>query len=184
MRGPSIRDPIDISDCCVLILMGQRGVLASFKRSFATTTLRTIYSPTPEALDKHLSESPVAKSSKSFYLLSTSLAPSSLEPLLAVLQSRLPSAIGSFSASVPGREPSISLATFDDHVTVFRSQLTGRKPAEVGRWQRPGHQTTEEDRRGSRIADDEVLMKEGWNGLWDPSEVDHHIPELEGVEWV
>lgn len=142
----------------------------------------TLYSPTPTSLQSFLSCNPVSSTSTTLYVLSTSLT--HLPDLLSSLQRHLPSSIGSFSSSPPNSPPSLSIATFD-HGQIFRSDLSGRPPAEVGHWQRASHEGYAEDRKGSEAGDVEATRKEeGWAGLWRGETEVGPITDLEGVKWV
>ena len=142
-----------------------------------TTHAHTLYSPTPELLEKHLSTIPLTPSSVSVYLLSTSLPASSLQPLLSTLQDRLPASIGSFSSSPPGSEASLAIATFERGAT-FRTELSGRPAAQVGRYQRPGP-VWEDDKKGDQVGDIEKIMgADNWGEVFRSSE----LPKIEEIE--
>ncbi|KGB79526.1 hypothetical protein CNBG_5364 [Cryptococcus deuterogattii R265] len=144
---------------------------------------RTFYSPTPDFLHEHLARDSLPEGSVSLFMLSTSL--SNLPGHLSVLQAAFPTSIGSFSVSPPGSEPTVSLATFwGTGIKIFRSDLTGRAPAEVGRFQRPERQrnSRSEDRRGSTSRDVDAAFGQGWEKLWNGEVEGDRIPELEGVE--
>lgn len=116
-------------------------------------------------------------------MLSTSLP--NLPGHLSVLQAAFPTSIGSFSVSSPGSEPTVSLATFwGTDIKVFKSDQTGRAPAEVGRFQRPERQRNvpPEDRRGSTSRDVEAAFGQGWENLWNGEVENKRIAELEGVQ--
>ncbi|WVR07518.1 hypothetical protein IAU60_004560 [Kwoniella sp. DSM 27419] len=148
------------------------------------TRAQTFYSPTADFLETHLARHPASPGSTSAFLLSTSLP--DLPGHLAVLQKHLPTYIGSFSTTAPGQEPTIALATFSDaEIRVFRSDLTGRPPAEVGRFQRPESQREkrEEDLKGLGQGEAEArLAGEGWAGMWRSELAVERIAELEGVQ--
>lgn len=145
------------------------------------TQIHTIFLPTAISLQAFLTSNPPPPTSTSLYLLSTSLL--SLPSLLSTLQSNLPSSIGSFSSNPPGHPPYLSLAIFDQ-ARIFRSELSGRRPAEVGHWQRPTHVEGgyAEDRKGNELGSVETVRgEEGWAGLWGQAG-GGRIPELEGVK--
>ncbi|OCF37967.1 hypothetical protein I317_03928 [Kwoniella heveanensis CBS 569] len=143
----------------------------------------TFYSPSPQFLQAHLAQQTKKPDSTSVFLLSTSLP--DLPQHLSVLQKHLPSYIGSFSIAPPDHEPTISLATFSDgELRVFRSELTGRPPAEVGRFQRPEQQRTKraEDLKGLGQGEvEDALIGQGWAGLWRSENPVQRIPDLEDV---
>ncbi|WWC90670.1 uncharacterized protein L201_005606 [Kwoniella dendrophila CBS 6074] len=146
------------------------------------TRAQTFLSPTPEFVASHLSQS-TSPSSASIFLLSTSLQ--QLPQHLPILQKHLPNSIGSFSITPAGQESTLSLATFSDNARIFRSNLTGRPPAEVGRFQRPESQRVqrEEDLKGAGQGQAEALLAgEGWAGMWKGEIAEQRIPELEGIE--
>jgi hypothetical protein len=143
----------------------------------------TLLSPTPESLSAHLDSLPPSPTSTTLYLLSTTLP--SLPSILSILQTRLPSSIGSFALTPPSSTsgPSLSLATFESPVRIFRSDLTGRKPAEVGKWQR--EKAGKEDLKGGVQGDmGEEMSRSGWAGMWRTEGQVEEIPKLRGVEWV
>ncbi|WVR00037.1 hypothetical protein IAU59_007179 [Kwoniella sp. CBS 9459] len=151
------------------------------------TQAYTYYSPTTELLETHLAQQSIKPDSTSVFLLSTSLQ--NLPRHLSALQKHLPSYIGSFSITPSDHEPTISLATFsgaaDGEVRIFRSELTGRPPAEVGRFQRPEQQRTKraEDLKGSGQGEvEDALIGQGWAGLWRSENAVERIPDLEGVQ--
>ncbi|WWC63339.1 uncharacterized protein I303_105939 [Kwoniella dejecticola CBS 10117] len=146
------------------------------------TRAQTFFSPTPEHVESNLAQHPTPNSTWLF-LLSTSLE--NLPRHLPILQKHLPNSIGSFSVTPPGQEPTISVATFPEDVRIFRSALTGRPPAEVGRFQRPESQRVqrEEDLKGAGQGQAEALLAgEGWAGMWKGEAITERIGELEGVE--
>ncbi len=185
------------------------------------TVAHTLISPTPEYLETHLSKFPPPPSSKSIYLLSTTLP--NLPSLLSTLQSKLPKSIGSFQISPPTSPPTLSLATFtpssssssmtspsesettksnrinqnedsdevndnskDRHeigeeIHIFRSEMSGRLPAEVGKWQR--RPPSLEDLKGSMQGELEMVKAQGgWSNLWK-SDIGHYglVPELDNI---
>lgn len=159
-----------------------RRCIASTSKRQLSTRAHTLYSPTPELLERHLADAVPSSESASVYLLSTLLSPSTLQPLLSALQHALPNSIGSFSTSPPGTEPSLAMATFDSGVT-FRTNLSGRPKAEVGRYQRPGAVAQEGDTRGSVVGEvEDVRREEGWAGMWKGETGTTVIDELQGVE--
>ncbi|OCF57225.1 hypothetical protein L486_04681 [Kwoniella mangroviensis CBS 10435] len=142
------------------------------------TRAQTFFSPTPEYVSSHLAKT----TDPSIFLLSTSLQ--HLSQHLPVIQNHLPNSIGSFSITPPGHEPTLSIATFSDDARIFRSDLTGRPPAEVGRFQRPSSQRSqrEEDLKGTGQGQAEALLAgEGWAGMWKGEAREQRIAELEGV---
>ncbi|TYJ53415.1 hypothetical protein B9479_005962 [Cryptococcus floricola] len=147
------------------------------------TTAHTFYSPTPPFLRDHLASHPAPPDSTSVFLLSTSLP--DLPAHLAAVQGISPQSIGSFCVSPPGSEPTLSLATFwDADITLFKSELSGRAPAEVGRFQRPERQreTRSEDLRGSTQSDVEGTFGQGWESIWKGENSVEKIAGLEGVQ--
>ncbi|WVW85579.1 hypothetical protein I302_107617 [Kwoniella bestiolae CBS 10118] len=141
------------------------------------TRAQTFFSPTPEYVSANLFHT----TDPSLFLLSTSLQ--HLPQHLSTLQTHLPNSIGSFSITPAGHEPTLSVATFSD-ARIFRSDLTGRPPAEVGRFQRPESQRIlrGEDLKGSGQGQAEALLAgEGWAGLWKGETTHQRIPDLEGV---
>jgi hypothetical protein len=143
----------------------------------------TIFSPTPAAVEAFLAKNPAPTKSSSLYLLSTSIPPSDLSPILVSLQKHLSSSVGSFCTSSPGGPSSLSIVTFPEART-WRSDLSGRPPPEVGRWHRPREETAE-DRKG-RLEGEGLLAQEthGWDKMWEPDSGSERIPDLDGVEWV
>lgn len=159
----------------------------SVSRRYLSVRAHTLFSPTPELLDKHLSSHTHSPTSVSVYLLSTSLPASALQPLISALQSRLPASIGSFLSSPPGTEASLAIATFERGAT-FRTALSGRPAAQVGKYQRPGP-VLGEDRKGDKVGEiDEVKGEEGWDGLWRSGGEVPRIEEIEAgfgdIKWV
>lgn len=157
--------------------------LFSLTRRGLHSKTRTFYSPTPDFLHEYLSHDSLPGGSVSVFMLSTSLP--NLPGHLSVLQAAFPTSIGSFSVSSPGSEPTVSLATFwGTDIKVFKSDLTGRAPAEVGRFQRPERQRNvpPEDRRGSTSRDVEAAFGQGWENLWNGEVENKRIAELEGVQ--
>lgn len=174
------------STTCAVRGIAHGRTLAS--RSIHTGThAHTLLHPTPSSLTSYLSSHPPSPSSPLMYLLSTSIPPSILSPLMTTLQS-IPNSIGSFSNSPPNSGPSLSIASFNGGRTI-RTGKTGRPGAEVGKWQRP-NPTPEgrwgEDRKGG-IEGDLGMRREmgeggGWEEVWRAElEVDR-IPELEGLK--
>lgn len=166
----------------VLFDMLPKSFVSLARRGLHSKT-RTFYSPTPDFLHEHLARDSLPEGSVSLFMLSTSL--SNLPGHLSVLQAAFPTSIGSFSVSPPGSEPTVSLATFwGTGIKIFRSDLTGRAPAEVGRFQRPERQrnSRSEDRRGSTSRDVDAAFGQGWEKLWNGEVEGDRIPELEGVE--
>ncbi|RSH88774.1 hypothetical protein EHS25_003002 [Saitozyma podzolica] len=141
----------------------------------------TIFSPTPAAVEAFLAKNPAPTKSSSLYLLSTSIPPSDLSPILVSLQKHLSSSVGSFCTSSPGGPSSLSIVTFPEART-WRSDLSGRPPPEVGRWHRPREETAE-DRKG-RLEGEGLLAQEthGWDKMWEPDSGSERIPDLDGVE--
>ncbi|OWZ31004.1 hypothetical protein C347_03762 [Cryptococcus neoformans AD2-60a] len=157
--------------------------LLSLARRGLHSKTRTFYSPTPDFLHEYLSQDSLPSGSLSVFMLSTSLP--NLPGHLSVLQAAFPNSIGSFSVSPPGSEPTVSLATFwGTDIKVFKSDLTGRAPAEVGRFQRPERQRSvpPEDRRGSTSRDVDAAYGQGWEKLWNGEVQNERIAELEGVQ--
>ncbi|WVQ74964.1 hypothetical protein IAR50_004572 [Cryptococcus sp. DSM 104548] len=147
------------------------------------TSTHTFYSPTPAFLRDHLTSHPVPPDSTSVFLLSTSL--SDLPAHLAAVQSVSSQSIGSFCVSPPGSEPTLSLATiWDADIRLFKSELSGRAPAEVGRFQRPERQrkARSEDLRGSTQSDVEETFGQGWESIWKGEDGVGRIADLEGVQ--
>ncbi|WVF72838.1 hypothetical protein IAT40_007656 [Kwoniella sp. CBS 6097] len=148
------------------------------------TQAYTYYSPTLDFLETHLAQQSIEADSTSVFLLSTSLP--NLPQHLSTLQKHFPSYIGSFSVTPPDHEPTISLATFSQaDIRIFRCELTGRPPAEVGRFQRPEQQRTKraEDLKGSGQGEvEDALIGQGWAGLWKSENPVERIPDLEGVK--
>lgn len=140
----------------------------------------TIYSPTPASLSSYLDSVPRSADSASFYLLSA--RPSAdLGALVSTLQKTLPQSVGSFCTPSPSRdgarsEPTLSIATFEN-ARIWRSEITGRRPVEVGRWYRP-REMTSEDAKGTEAGDLASLDKDDW---WEPEVDVRRVPELEGV---
>lgn len=166
----------------VLSEMLPKNLLSLARRGLHSKT-RTFYSPTPDFLHEYLSQDSLASGSLSVFMLSTSLP--DLPGHLSVLQAAFPNSIGSFSVSPPGSEPTVSLATFwGTDIKVFKSDLTGRAPAEVGRFQRPERQRSvpPEDRRGSTSRDVDAAYGQGWEKLWNGEVQNERIAELEGVQ--
>ena len=146
-------------------------------RRCLSITAHTLFSPTVELLERHLTNK--SKTSVTAYLFS-SIDAADISTLLAPLQAS-GSSIGSFSTSLPQQEPSLSVITIENAVT-FRTDLTGRPGAQVGRYQRPDYEVTADDLKGSRIGEgDAIKSKEGWAGMWKSEKVSSSIPELEGV---
>ena len=143
------------------------------------TQLSTIYSPTPSFLTSHLSNLP--PTALTLYLLSTTLP--HLPALSSVLRD-LPNSVGSFHTTP--NEPSIALASFipdaPGEVKLFRSELVGRPPVEVGRWQRPSTQRGPDDERGRGGELVQELSEGGWDAVWEERQGSERIPELEGFE--
>ena len=143
----------------------------------------TIHSPTPEAVQEHLSTS---TSETALFLLSTSTPPASLSPILEAIQAACPQSVGSFSSSSPGAAPTLSIARFSKGAKVWYDSQVGRAPAEVGRWQRPAslRPITEEDRKGDRIGElrNELDGGKGWDKVWEPEREIAPIRDLENVE--
>ncbi|WVQ82332.1 hypothetical protein IAT38_004460 [Cryptococcus sp. DSM 104549] len=165
------------------MLLRQTSLVARAHRAIHTRA-HTFYSPTPDFLRQHLAQHPVPPNSTSLFLLSTSLP--DLPQHLSTLQAAFPSHIGSFHVTPPTAEPTLSLAVFsDDEVRQFRSELSGRPAAEVGRFQRPEKQreTWVEIPDESKQGDAEKrLAGEGWAGMWRGESQAGTIPELEGVK--
>ncbi|ORY35549.1 hypothetical protein BCR39DRAFT_510672 [Naematelia encephala] len=188
------------------------------KRLYSTTTrsslssgilAQTLYSPTVASLTSFLTNSPRippstsrsgSTSTSTLYLLSTSLE--SLPTLIPILQSHLISSdasyrsesIGSFSTCPPGCEPTLSILTVPT-LKVFRTSLSGRPPAQVGRYQRPfnpsetgeGKKGREEDKKGSEIGEGSDFgfgkgNNEGWDGFWRAERGIERMEELEGID--
>jgi len=167
--------------CYPTTSMFRRCIASTSKRQLSTRA-HTLYSPTPELLERHLADVPQSAHSASVYLLSTSLPTNLLQPLLSALQHALPNSIGSFSTSPPGVEPSLAIATFDTGLT-FRTNLSGRPKAEVGRYQRPGSAAQEGDTRGSVVGEvEDIRREEGWAGMWKGETETTAIDELQGVK--
>ena len=145
------------------------------------TRTHTLLSPTPSSLQSFLSANPIPTTSVSLYLLSTSL--SNYSTLLSSLQSHLNSSIGSFSTCPAHLPPTLSIATFSHGAQIFRSELSGRPSAEVGRRQRPpAIGWYAEDRKGSVEGDVSAVREgEGWAGLWRSQLGGERIAELQGV---
>lgn len=156
------------------------------------TRAHTLYSPTTSSLESFFADSTPSPSSVSLYLVSTSLP--SLPSLLPILQAALPSSIGSFHTTPPGQPPSIALLTLtpsageDEPVRIWRSDMTGRPKAEVGRWQRPGRGDHAADKKGSeegrgpggRINADSAV----WEDVWRGEDQVGRMADLEGFTWV
>ncbi len=154
-----------------------------FQRKLHART-HVFLSPTSNSLRSFLSLNPPSPSSTSLYLLSTSLP--HVPDLLSALQT-LPSSIGSFSSHPLDAPPSLSIATFESGVGIFRSGLSGRPPAEVGRRQRPTEvvEGYAEDKKGNEQGDVESMRREeGWAGLWKGGVGGGRIEALEAVKWV
>lgn len=144
------------------------------------TRLSTIYSPTPAALSSYLDSLPRNADSASLYLLSATPS-ADLGALVSTLQKALPQSVGSFCTPVPSgkgarSEPTLSIATFAN-ARIWRSEITGRRPVEVGRWYRP-REMTSEDAKGTEAGDLASLSKDDW---WEPEVDIRRVPELEGV---
>ncbi|WWD19082.1 hypothetical protein CI109_103540 [Kwoniella shandongensis] len=164
----------------------------SLARRALHTRAQTYYSPTPDFLAEHLASNPLPSLSKStsLFLLSTTLP--HLAQNLLILQTFFPNHIASFSITPPGSEPTLSLATFTpdesagEGVKVWRSDLSGRPPAEVGRFQRPEKQREEqrvEEAKGKEQGEAEMrLAGEGWAGMWRGENEVGRIEALEGVK--
>ncbi|WVO13484.1 hypothetical protein L204_101104 [Cryptococcus depauperatus] len=147
------------------------------------TKIQTFYSPTRQFLQQHLAANPLPKDSVSVYLLSTSLT--DLPGNLAAVQDVSKRSIGSFSIEPAGSEPTLSLVTFwDANIHVFRSNLTGRASAEVGRYQRPERQRNveEEELRRSQQKELEYVLSQDWEKVWKGESEGNSIRELEGVK--
>lgn len=172
----------------------QRSVrpVAASSRSLANATRRsnhslvsasTIYSPTVDAVRDHLT---TFTANVALFLLTTSIPPASLSPILDAIRSACPNAVGSFSSSAPGAAPSLSIARFDSTARIWYDPQVGRPPAEVGRWQRPASQRPlmEEDRKGDRIGElrSELDGGRGWEQVWEPERAIAPIEELNGLE--
>ncbi|WWC71530.1 uncharacterized protein I206_105488 [Kwoniella pini CBS 10737] len=154
----------------------------SSARRLLHTRVQTFFSPTPSYVESHIAQH-AKTDSTSLFLLSTSLE--NLPQHLPILQKYLPNSIGSFSITPPGQEPTLSLASFSESVQTFRSNLTGRPPAEVGRFQRPQTQRNqrEEDLKGAGPGEAEALLAgEGWAGMWKGEAAIERISELEGID--
>jgi hypothetical protein len=135
--------------------------------------------PSAQSLTDHLSKYPPTPSSPLLYLLSTSIPHEHLSALIPTLQA-IPNSIGSFSTSRQGEEASLALATFEGGKT-WRTELTGRPGAEVGRWQRPlSGGLWEEDKKGSKEGDLSG-MKGGWDEVWRAERGVDRLQELEGL---
>ncbi|KAL7422747.1 hypothetical protein Q5752_002039 [Cryptotrichosporon argae] len=136
----------------------------------------TLLSPTPASLAAYLAQHPPSGSSATLYSLSLSHADPAL---LAPLRGR-PNSIGSFHvAPAPVAEPALAIAHVED-ATVFRSELSGRGHAEVGRWQRPGNAWPEDARGRGEGEMERVRREEGWAGMWRAVD-GGNVPDLEGV---
>jgi hypothetical protein len=132
-------------------------------------------------VEAFLADNPAPTQSSSLYLLSTSIPPSHLSPILASLQKHLSSSVGAFCTSSPGGPSSLSFVTFPEART-WRSELSGRPPPEVGRWHRPREETVD-DRKGRSEGEGlHVQETKGWDGLWEPDTGSERIPDLDGVE--
>ncbi|KAK8854772.1 hypothetical protein IAR55_003511 [Kwoniella newhampshirensis] len=173
-----------------MMVRGPRLALRLVRRALHTRA-QTFYSPTPEFLADHLAQNPLPSLSQStsVFLLSTTL--SSLPQTLLILQTFFPNHIASFSITLPGQEPTLSLATFSpsrsgEEVTTWRSESSGRPPAEVGRFQRPERQRDQlraEEEKGKEQGEAEQrLAGEGWAGMWRSESDVGRIEQLEGVE--
>ena len=146
--------------------MLRRLAIAHTARRAYSVRATTLCNPTQASLEDYLASHPTTSTSVSLYLLSTALPSSTLQPFISALQSHAPSSIGSFASS-SHLGPTISIAAFDKGVTAFRTDLSGRPKAQVGRWQRPSENMNEEDLKGSVIGHGEKLKRdEGWAGLW------------------
>ena len=172
------------------------------------TTLHTIRHPSPTAITEHLSSLSLSNTTVGFYLLHPELK--DISTILSTVQKGLGSCrttFGSFAQSariaqtVNGSTstgaPFVTIATFTptsstEKLVPFRSSLTGRPPASVGRYHRPnprnptpsdpfgtsssGEEIRNEDRKGQEVGEVErVLMGSlgyekgesiGWEGLW------------------
>ena len=156
------------------------------------TCCHTLLSPDPPYLESFLASHPASSSAISLYMLSTSLP--QLSDLISITQSALPNSIGSFSSQPLDSPPTLSIITFDNDkeddgeehgIQVFRSELSGRSPAEVGHWQRPSTimKGLSEDSKGSQAGDVEGLRSEqGWAGLWKGQIGKSRINQLEDVK--
>jgi hypothetical protein len=160
--------------------------LTSPARRSIHTTAQTIYSPTPTFLETYLTSNRPHGTSSSLYLLSTSISPSTLSPLLKTIQSYLPNSVGSFSLPPsPDSESSLSILTISNTKSrTFRSGLTGRPAVEVGRWQRPKGESLGDTKGREEGGIEDVWGKEGWAGVWKEGEGLERIDELEGFKWV
>lgn len=164
-------------------------------------TAHTLINPTPASLTSHLARFPPSSSAPLVYLLSTNIEGKELGGLIPTLQA-IPNSIGSFShpittpltnnpttkrgnvggygqgvGEVVVGEPMLSLLTFEGART-FRTGVTGRPGAEVGRWQRPTLLPWDEDLKGSKEGD--LATQGGWDEVWRAERGVERIPELEG----
>lgn len=163
-------------------------------------TAHTLVNPTPSSLTSHLASHPPSASAPLLYLLSSNIDPRELGGLIPTLQA-IPNSIGTFSHPIttlsPSQsqpykvrdgygpsngeiniaEPTLSLLTFEGART-FRTAVTGRPGAEVGRWQRPTLLPWDEDLKGSTEGD--LATEKGWDEVWRAERGVERIPELEG----
>lgn len=164
---------------------GVRGLSSPASVRGLSSKAHTLLSPTPELLQEYLGAHPSDRSTV-LYLLSTSIDTALLQPLIATLQSTSDQSLGSFSVSPPGGESSLSIVTLTpeqgESIYAFRTAMSGRPDAQVGRYQRPGNDN-DEDKKGSVVGEVERLKEgEGWSGFWKGERTVNPIPELDGVK--
>jgi hypothetical protein len=173
------------------------------------TTFHTVQNPTSASIEQHLSSLSISNSTVGLYLLHPELK--DISNILSSVQNGLGSCqttIGSFAQAARRSQPDsdssssdvpfVTIATFTptkstEKLVPFRSDLTGRPPASVGRYHRPNpklpsrsdpfgassasrEETRNEDRKGQEVGEVErVLMGSlgyergesiGWEGLW------------------
>ncbi|KAK4688819.1 hypothetical protein P7C73_g1290, partial [Tremellales sp. Uapishka_1] len=161
-------------------------MLGRLSRRTLTTQAYTLLSPTPASLQQHLALHPPHPSSTTLYLLSTSLPPASLPRILTTLQAT-PRSVGSFSSTPPNAPPSISLLTLipdNEEIKVIYTAKSGRRPNEVGRYQRVNQPASSvEELKGTNAGDMERAKREGegWSGLWKEDDAGL-VDELKGVD--
>lgn len=163
-----------------------------------TILASTLYSPTPTSLAAYLESYPPPSNHLTIYTVCTTLP--DLPGLLPSLQA-IPDSIGSFSHPPPsfsnsGLQPGrlgsayISIAHLPSlGGKIWRSDLTGRRAVEVGRWHRPHKEGTgSEDRKGAALGELGAARGDlgadggGWEGAWEAERELSRIEELEGVE--
>ena len=185
-----------------------RQISGTRTRTGSGITAHTLINPTPSSLTSHLARFPPSSTAPLVYLLSTNIEGKELGGLIPTLQAipnsigtfshpittpitphqnqnvnggqdqrRNVGGYGQGIGEVTVGEPTLSLLTFEGART-FRTGVTGRPGAEVGRWQRPTLLPWDEDLKGSTEGD--LGTQGGWDQVWRAERGVERIPELEG----